>query len=122
MGLLFGWVEGDTAAPELFTLKLAGSVSDAPRDIPRMSLGRNFFLHDGARRKFLSSSWGRREKEGLGEEGEGGVVVKEHRETKQTTRRPWMILGVCMIDASVYECVCEAGLRRSETRYESIWH
>ena len=105
MGLLFGWGEGDTAAPELLTLKLAGRVSDAPRDppTPRMSLGRNFFLHDGARRKFLSSSWRRREEEGLVEEGEGGeggggvrrggrrkeiadVVLKEHRETKQTTR------------------------------------
>lgn len=55
IGLLFGCVEGD-AALLLVTLKLAGSVSDAPNDIPLMSLGLNFFLHEGARRKFLSSS------------------------------------------------------------------
>lgn len=52
---LFDCVEGD-AVPLLVTRKLAGSVSDTPIDIPLMSLGRNFFRHDGARRKFLSSS------------------------------------------------------------------
>lgn len=58
IGLLFGCVEGD-AALLLVTRKLAGRVSDAPNDIPLMSLGLNFFLHEGARRKFLSSSWKR---------------------------------------------------------------
>lgn len=61
IGLLFGCVEGD-AALLLVTRKLAGSVSDAPKDIPLMSLGLNFFLHEGARRKFLSSSLKKREK------------------------------------------------------------
>lgn len=55
IGLLFGCVEGDVALL-LVTRKLAGSVSDTPRDAPLMSLGLNFFLHDGALRKFLSSS------------------------------------------------------------------
>lgn len=59
IGLLFGCVEGEDALP-LFTRKLAGRVSDAPSDTPLMSLGRNFFLHEGARRKFLSSSYRRR--------------------------------------------------------------
>lgn len=56
IGLLFGCAEADEALL-LVTLKLAGRVSDTPKDIPLMSLGLNFFLHDGARRKFLSSSW-----------------------------------------------------------------
>lgn len=79
IGLLFGCVEGD-AAPLLVTRKLAGRVSDAPKDIPLMSLGLNFFLHEGARRKFLSSSWKRG---GGGGEGGGwrdrGRCVKERK-------------------------------------------
>lgn len=65
IGLLFGCVEGDTALL-LVTLKLAGSVSDTPSDAPLMSLGLNFFLHEGARRKFLSSSWKRSRRRGQG--------------------------------------------------------
>lgn len=55
IALLFGCMEGDAALLPV-TRKLAGKVSDTPNDTPLMSLGLNFFLHEGARRKFLSSS------------------------------------------------------------------
>jgi hypothetical protein len=42
---------------EEVTRKLAGSVSADPAARPRMSFGLNFFLHDGALLKLLSSSW-----------------------------------------------------------------
>ena len=78
MWLLFGCVEGD-AALLLVSLKLAGRVSAEPGDIPRASLGRNFFLQEGARRKLLSSSWKRfreRRKQEGDKDGDihGGVI------------------------------------------------
>lgn len=60
IALLFGCMEGEAVLLPV-TRKLAGRVSDTPNDIPLMSLGLNFFLHDGARRKFLSSSCRREE-------------------------------------------------------------
>lgn len=55
ISIFFGCIDGEDIV--LVTLKLAGSVSADPTDIPRTSLGLNFFLQEGARLKFLSSSW-----------------------------------------------------------------
>lgn len=52
--IFFGCAEGEARVGA--TRKLAGRVSEDPEAKPRTSLGRNFFLQEGALRKLFSSS------------------------------------------------------------------